>query len=94
MLWIPETSSRGISDEEVADLAAAEERVVLTRDRDFLATRLRRRATHGVIYIAEPVRKDNVEKLARNTLKALEALREKPGLAIITTKTIELYRLL
>ena len=93
MLWIPETSSRGISDEEIADLASTEERAVLTRDRDFLATRLRRRATHGVIYIAEPVRRDNVEKLARNINKALEALREKPGLAIVTSTTIELYRL-
>ncbi len=62
--WIPETNYRGMSDSEVISLANRDERVVLTRDSDFLKPSLRRKAKYGIIYIGEPVRKDNVKKLA------------------------------
>lgn len=93
VVWIPETSYRGISNGEVVNLANSDERVVLTRDSDFLRTSLRKEVKYGLIYIAEPVRKDNVEKLARNIVKALEIIRNKPSLAIVSSTTIELYPL-
>lgn len=93
MIWIPETGYRGISDREVVDLANSSERVILTRDSDFLRVNLRRRVRYGLLYIAEPIRKDNVEKLARNIAKTLEVLEEKPILAIVSSSTIELYPL-
>ncbi|MCE4599611.1 MAG: DUF5615 family PIN-like protein [Desulfurococcales archaeon] len=93
MIWIPETGYRGISDREVVDLANSSERVILTRDSDFLRVNLRRRVRYGLLYIAEPIRKDNVEKLARNIAKTLEVLEDKPILAIVSSSTIELYPL-
>ena len=93
VLWIPETSHRGISDKEVVDLANSSGRAVLTRDSDFLQTSLRRRIRYGLIYIAEPVRKDNVEKLARNIVETSEVLKEKPVLAVVTSAIIELHPL-
>jgi len=60
LIWIPETSHRSISDYEVAILANRDERIILTRDRDFMKSSLRKRARYGVIYIGEPIRKDNV----------------------------------
>ncbi len=93
VLWIPETSYRGINNSDVVDLANRDERAVLTRDSDYLKPSLGKRARHGVIYIGEPVRKDNVEKLAKNIVKALETIKEKPFLVIITSDTIESYRL-
>jgi len=92
IVWIPETGYRGISDIEVIDLANSDVRVVLTRDSDFLRIDLRRRVRYGLIYVAEPIRRDNIEKLSRNIAKALEML-EKPILAMITSTTIELYPL-
>ncbi len=91
--WIPDTSYRGISDIEVISLANRDKRVVLTRDSDFLKPYLRGRAKYGIIYIGEPIRKNNVKKLARNIAKALEIIREKPLLIIVTSRTIELYPL-
>ncbi len=93
-VWIPETNYRGISDIEVISLANSNERVVLTRDSDFLKPYLRGRAKYGIIYIGEPIKKDNVEKLARNIAKALEIIKEKPLLIIVTSSTIELYPLI
>ncbi len=75
------------------DLANSNERVVVTRDSDFLRTSLRKKVKYVLIYIAEPVRKDNVENLARNIARALEILKEKPILAIVSSTTIELYPL-
>ena len=89
--WIPDTSYRGISDIEVVSLANRDERIVLTRDSDFLKPYLRRRAKYGIIYIGEPIRRDNAGKLARNIAKALEIIKEKPLLIIVTSSTIELY---
>ena len=93
VVWIPETSYRGISDREVISLANRDGGAVLTRDSDFLKTSLRRRAEYGIIYIGEPIRRDNVENLARNIAEALEIIKEKPLLIIVTSSTIELYPL-
>jgi len=78
-VWIPTTSHRGISDREAISLASMDERVVLTRDSDFLKPGLRRRAEYGIIYIGEPVRRDDAERLARNIAKALEIIKENPS---------------
>ncbi len=93
VVWIPETEYRGISDREVVDLANSGERAVVTKDSDFLRVNLRRRLRHGLIYIAEPVRKDNVGKLAGNIAKILEVLEKKPILAIVISATLELHPL-
>jgi predicted nuclease of predicted toxin-antitoxin system len=91
--WIPETPYRGISDEEIIDLANETERIVLTRDNDFLKPNLRKRAEYGLIYVGEPVRKDNIEIIVENTIKALEEMKGKPCLVIVKSSTIEIYPL-
>jgi len=93
IIWIPETEYRGISDREIVDLANGSKRIILTRDNDFLGMSLRRRIDQGLIYIAEPVRKDNIEKLIKNIIKSLEVLGSKPLVAIVTSTTIELHPL-
>ncbi len=93
LIWIPETNNRCISDYEVAILANRDKRIILTRDRDFMKSSLRKRARYGVIYIGEPIRKDNVDRLASNIIKALKTIDERPFLVIVTSNTIELYRL-
>lgn len=57
MLWIPETSYRGISDIKVIELANKKDRVVLTRDNEYLKLSLRRRATCSIIYVGESIRR-------------------------------------
>ena len=94
IIWIPETEYRGISDREIVDLANGSKRIVLTRDSDFLGMSLRRRMDYGLIYIAEPVRKDNIERLVKNIVKALEILDSKPLVVIATSTTIELHPLI
>ncbi len=93
ILWIPETSYRGISDDEVVNLANRTERIVLTRDSDYLKPSLRGKVVHGILYIGEPIRKDNVQKIAENIIKALEAMKKRRLLAIVTSNMIELYLL-
>ena len=93
ILWIPETNYRGISDDEVINLANRTERMILTRDSDYLKPSLRRGVRHGVLYVAEPIRKDNVQKIAENTIRALEAMRQRRLLALVTSVMIELYPL-
>jgi len=93
ILWIPETNYRGISDDEVINLANRTERMILTRDSDYLKPSLRRGVRHGVLYVAEPIRKDNVRKIAENTIRALEAMRQRRLLALVTSVMIELYPL-
>ncbi len=51
------------------DLANSDKRIVITRYSDFLKITLRKRIKYGLIYIAEPIRRDNVEKLAKNIEK-------------------------
>ena len=48
---------------------------------------------YGLVHIAEPIRKDNVEKLARSIVRALKLSNRKPILAIVTSTTIELHPL-
>lgn len=93
IIWIPETGFRGINDRDVIKLANKQERVILTRDRDFLELALRRRVRCGLIHIGESVRRDNVEKLVKNIAKALEIIKEKPSLVVVTSISIELYPL-
>jgi len=93
LVWIPETRYRGISDRELVSLTNSDNRVVVTRDNDFLKMDLRRRIKYGLIYIGEPVRRDNIEKLARNIINVLEILKEKPILVIVSSTTVELYPL-
>jgi len=88
---MPETEYRGISDKEIVDLANHNGRIVLTRDSNFLGVSLRRKIEYGLIYIAEPVRKDNLVRLSRNIVVALEYLERKPFMAIVTSTTIELH---
>lgn len=91
--WIPETSNRGISDIEVIHLANREGRMVVTRDSDFLNPGLVRKPRYGVVYIGEPIKKSNLEDIAKNTVEALRMISGKPLLIIVTSKTIELYNL-
>ena len=93
VVWIPETSYRGISNDELIDMANRVERVILTRDSDYLKLSLRRRAKYGVIYIGEPIKKSNVKKLAENVARALNMMKKKPFLVIVTSNIIELYPL-
>ena len=93
VLWIPETRYRGISDDEVINMADSTKRIVLTRDSDYLKPSLRRRVKHGILYIGEPIRKDNVQKIAENTIRALEAMRKRRLSAIVASNMIELYTL-
>ncbi len=55
---------------------------------------LRRKIEYGLIYIAEPARKDNLVRLSRNIARALEYLERKPLMAIATSTTIELHHLI
>ena len=91
-MWIPESNYRGISDKEVISLANRSKRVVLTRDSDFLDPSLRSGARYANIYVGEPIRRDNTEKLARNILKTLEII-EKQVLVRVRSNTIETYLL-
>jgi len=93
VLWIPETSYRGISDDEVVNLANSTKRILLTRDSDYLRSRLRKRVEHGILYVGEPIRKDNVWRITENIMKALEAMRGRNLLAIVASHMIELYSL-
>jgi len=54
---------------------------------------LRRKIEYGLIYTAEPARKDNLIRLSRNIVGALEYLERKPLMAIVTSTTIELHPL-
>ena len=80
VVWIPETSYRGISDKEVVNLANSNKRVIVTRDNDFLKISLRKKVKYGLIYIAEPIRRDNIEKIAKNIARVLEILGENQSL--------------
>ena len=91
--WAAESYMRGASDDELVVIANMEGRVLLTRDRDFLLARRRRRIRHGLIYLAEPVRRDNLENLARNIVTALEAFIEEPRVAVVSSNIIEFYPL-
>ena len=91
--WAAESPMRGASDDELIDIANMEGRVLLTRDRDFLLARRRRRIKHGLIYLAEPVKRHNLEALAGNIARALKLIREEPRLAVVSSSVIELYPL-
>lgn len=92
VLWVPETEYRGVSNSEPLDLANKFGRILVTRDRDFLARHLVRKAKHGLIYIGEPVRKENVDRLAQNLAVALGLLKKGKRVVIVTSVTIEIYR--
>lgn len=77
---------------EVIDLANSQGRVVLTRDGDFLKPSLRKRSEHGIIYIDERIRKDNVEKLAVNIARSLDYLKGRNALVIVGASTIEIFQ--
>jgi len=66
ILWVPGTSYQGISDDKVINLANRTERMILTRDSDYLKPSLRRRARHGALYVAEPIRKDKLPLYKNN----------------------------
>ena len=92
LLWIPETGLRGISDLELVNLANRNGMIILTRDRDFLRPDLRKKAKYGIIFIAEPVRKENFVQIARNVENVLKTNMDKPLLVLVTTTTIEFHR--
>ncbi len=74
ILWINETGYRGINDLEVIALAIKESRIILTRDKDFLLTELRIRATMvGIIHIAVPINTKNYEDIAKSVLIAMDS---------------------
>ena len=74
-------------------LANREGMIVLTRDGDFLRSTQRRKSEHGIIYIGEPVRKDNVHRIAENITKVAELMSEKRLLAVVSSVIVELYQL-
>ncbi len=51
-----------------------------------------RKALNGVIYVSEPVTKDNVDYLAKNMMKALSEAGAVPFIAMVAAEKIELYR--
>ncbi|MEM1611218.1 MAG: DUF5615 family PIN-like protein [Sulfolobales archaeon] len=71
VLWIPGTEHRGINDKEVIDIANELERIVLTRDSDFLEPSLRKRSKYGIAYIDEPIGRDSTRKPAEKYSKGL-----------------------
>ncbi len=89
--WIPETRYRGISNSELIEITNIQNSILLTRDKDFLRTNLRRKSKHGIIYIGEPIKKENIDKLVTNILVALKLIKEKQVI-IVTNATIEILR--
>jgi len=92
VFWIPETRFRGMSNSELLELANKRGLILITRDRDFLDVGLRRKSRYGIIYIGEPVRKDNIDMLVSNILKALRHLRGRQ-LAVVTSTKVEFYQI-
>ena len=92
VLWVPETEYRGVSNSELLDLANELGRTLVTRDRDFLARHLVKKAKRGLIYIGEPVRRENIYRLAQNIAAALELLKKGKLIVIVTSVTIEVYQ--
>jgi len=92
VLWVPETEYRGVSNSELLDLANGFSRTLVTRDKDFLTRHLVRKAKRGLIYIGEPVRRENVDRLAQNLVVALELLKKGKRVVTVTGVTIEVYR--
>jgi len=92
VFWFPETRFRGMSNSELLELANRQGLILVTRDRDFLDVGLRRKSQYGIIYIGEPIRKDNIDVLVSNILKALKHLKGHQ-LAIVTGTKVEFYRI-
>ncbi|MEX0569470.1 MAG: DUF5615 family PIN-like protein [Candidatus Njordarchaeota archaeon] len=90
VFWIPETQFRGKSNSELLELAGRWGLILITRDRDFLDMSLRKKSQYGIIYIGEPVRKDNIDMLVSNILKALKHLKSRQ-LAIVTSAKVEFH---
>ncbi len=51
-----------------------------------------RKALNGVIYVSEPITKDNVEYLPKNIMKVLNEAGTAPFIAVVAAERIELYR--
>jgi len=91
VVWLSKTEHRGITDEEVVNLANNLGRTILTRNSDFTKRTLLSKAKHGILYLAEPVAKNNLDELANtieNTIKHI--VPEKGILIIIKTNYVEI----
>ena len=91
IVWLGESSERGLSDTQVITRANNENRVILTRDKDFMRRALIEKVATGVIFLATPVTKDNIPKLAK-TISSLLAV-AKSKLTIIYNDHVEFYNL-
>lgn len=91
IVWLGESGERGLSDIQVITRANNENRVILTRDKDFMRRALIEKVATGVIFLATPVTKDNIPKLAKTISKLLAVAKSK--LAIIYNDHVELYSL-
>ncbi len=85
-------ATRGISDEELANIANELERTMLTRDADFTTPTLSSLIKNGVIYISYQSSKNEISKLAERIALIANELEPKPGLLIVIEhEYIEVY---
>jgi len=83
---------RGISDNELINIANKLERTILTRDSDFTTSNLLSLARSGVIYIQYQPSKNEIPILAKRIASIAHQLEPKPGLLIIIGhEHIEVY---
>ena len=78
-----DVAERGISDQELVNLANALGRAVLTRDGDFAKPWLRRLARYGVVYISYQPSRSELPQLAKRVAMALVGLEPRPGLLVV-----------
>ncbi len=91
IVWLGESGERGLSDAQVITRANKENRIILTRDKDFMRRALIEKIATGVIFLATPITRDNIPKLARTIAKLLAVTKSK--LAVIYNDHIELYNI-
>lgn len=91
IVWLGESNERGLSDTQVITRANNENRVILTRDKDFMRRALIEKVATGVIFLATPVTKDNIPKLAKTISNLLTVAKSK--LTIIYNDHVEFYNL-
>ena len=89
VIWIPRTEYRGLKDEEVVSLANTLNRTILTRDLDFMRKPLLSKATYGVIYIAEPITRENLESISANIKNVIDHTKPEKGSEEIDVDGVE-----
>jgi len=89
VVWIVESLNRGISDLEVVNIANKLSRTILTRDLDFLQYSLASKANHGIIYIGEPITKDNINSIATDIKNVVSRFKLKKKVIIVKSGIME-----